>query len=412
MPVKLNGRTVDDIRKDFPLISNSKFVYLDNAATSQKPLAVIEALQRYYEGYNANPHRGVYEISERATVAYEGARAKVAAFIKAPDAASVVFTRNTTESVNLIAYAWAQAAMREGDEIVLTEMEHHSNMVPWQLLAKRKGVKLHYVAYNPETGKPRWETLPGLLNERTKLVAFAHVNNSLGTINPVQEVISAVRRGCGARVLVDGAQGAAHLPIDAGAWDCDFLVFSAHKMLGPMGVGVMYARREILENMDPFLGGGDMIREVWLDREAKWNDLPWKFEAGTPNVGGVVAFGVALDYLNEIGLSAVHEHELRLTQYVMERLKSIPGITQYGTKTAQERCGIVSFNIDNIHPHDAGTLLAREGIAVRVGHHCNMPLMRRLGLWGTTRASFYLYNTLEEIDVLLQAIPKVQKVFA
>ena len=408
----INGRSVADIRKDFPLIAGTTLAYLDNAATSQKPRSVIDALSGYYSAYNANPHRGVYPISEQATQAYEGARKKVATFLGAVDSASVIFTRNTTEAINLVAYTWGQANIREGDEIVTTEMEHHSNMVPWQLLAKRKGAKVRYLPFDAATGGPAWSALPGLLSAKTKLVAFAHVSNSLGTINPVAEVVAMVRKHSAAKVLVDSAQGAPHLQVDVKGWDCDFLALSAHKMLGPMGVGVLFGKRELLEAMDPFLGGGDMIREVYIDRESKWNDLPWKFEAGTPNVGGVIALGAAIDYLDAIGVAAIHRHEQALTQHALDRLKRMKGITLYGTPDAKGRCGVVSFNIDGVHPHDAGSLLAREDVAVRVGHHCNMPLMKRLGLWGTTRASFYLYNTIEEVDRLLIAIPKIQKLFS
>ncbi|MBI2070528.1 MAG: cysteine desulfurase [Elusimicrobia bacterium] len=402
---------MDDIRRDFPLITQGKVVYLDNAATTQKPRAVIDALVEYYENYNANVHRGVYEISEKATDAYEAARKKIADFIGAKETASIIFTRNATEAVNLAAYAWGDANVNEGDEILLTEMEHHSNIVPWQLLAQRKKAVIRFVPYAPETGKPKWEDLPSLSSSKTRLIAFTHVSNSLGTINPVPELIAQIRRlAPGAKILIDGAQGVPHLPVNVAAWDCDFLVFSAHKMLGPTGIGVFYAKKDVLEGMGPFLGGGDMIKEVRLDG-AKWNDLPWKFEAGTPNIADAIAFGAALDYLNAIGLKAIHEHEVALTTHALQRLRAIEGVTCYGTKTAPERCGVVSFNLKGMHPHDTGTLLAREGVAVRVGHHCNMPLMRRLGIMGTTRASFYLYNTIEEIDALAAAIPKIQKVF-
>jgi cysteine desulfurase/selenocysteine lyase len=284
-------------------------------------------------------------------------------------------------------------------------------MVPWQELAKRRKAILRYVGFNPATGKPRWETLPKILSPRTKVVAFGHASNSLGTINPVAEVIAQVRKLTKAVVLVDAAQGVPHLSVDVSAWDCDFLIFSAYKMLGPTGLGILYGKKPLLEAMDPFNTGGDMIREVCLD-SSQWNDVPWKFEAGTPNIADVIAFGEAIRYLNKIGLPAIREHELQLTRCAMEKLSKTPGVALYGTKTAEERSGIVSFNIEGIHTHDAGTLLARENVAVRVGHHCNMPLMCVLKVMGTTRASVYLYNTLEEIDRLAAAVPKVQQVFA
>ncbi|MBI4063979.1 MAG: cysteine desulfurase [Elusimicrobia bacterium] len=400
------------VRADFPLIAKNKVIYLDNAATTQKPKTVIQALTNFYENSNANIHRGVYRLSEEATEAYESIRKKVARFVGAQNgASSIVFTRNATEAVNLVAYAWGEKFINAGDEIILTEMEHHSNIVPWQLLTQRKKAKVKYVPYDPGTGKPQWEALSSLMTERTKLVAFTHVSNSLGTINPVQEVIRSIRKLGSPKILIDGAQGVPHLPAHVDDWGCDFLVFSAHKMLGPTGIGVLWAKKEILEAMEPFLGGGDMIKEVSLET-ARWNDVPWKFEAGTPNVADVIAFGPAIDYLEKIGLAAIGRHEQELTRYALGRLEQTPGITLYGTKTAEERCGVVSFNIQGVHPHDSGTLLARENIAVRVGHHCNMPLMKKLGIMGTTRASFYLYNTLEEVDALIRAIPKIQKIFS
>lgn len=411
MKVNPNGIRVEDIRRDFPLIQNSGIAYLDNAATTQKPRSVIEALTQVYEQTNANVHRGVYEISERATEAYEGVREKIARFIGISDPASIIFTRNATEAINLVAYAWGNSQVRSGDEILLGEMEHHSNIVPWQLLAGRHGAKIKYVPFDPATGKPRWSELKNLLTPRTRLVALAHVSNALGTINPVPELIQDIRRLSQARILVDAAQGAPHFKISVKEWDCDFLAFSAHKMLGPTGIGVLYAKKEILSGMEPFLGGGDMIREVTLEG-SKWNDLPWKFEAGTPNFADAIAFGAALDYLERVGFDYIWTHEQQLAAFAMERLAKIPGSTLYGTRTSAERCGIVSFNLQGIHAHDVGTLLAREKVAVRVGHHCNMPLMKQMGVMGTVRASFYIYNTLEEIETLVEAIPKVQKVFA
>jgi len=408
---QLTEKTAETIRRDFPLINQGKVIYLDNAATTQKPKVVIDAVVDFYENCNANIHRGVYPLSEQATAAYEGVRQKVADFIGAKSASSIVFTKNATEAINLVTCAWGESAIKEGDEIVLTEMEHHSNLVPWQILAQRKNAKLKFVTFNTETGKPNWEELPGLLTKKTKIVAFGHISNSLGTINPAQDIIKTIRAHSDAKVLIDGAQGVPHTTVDVALWDCDFLAFSAHKMLGPTGVGVLYAKEEILGAIGPFIGGGDMIKEVWLDY-SRYNDVPWKFEAGTPNIAGVTVFGTALDYLNEIGQSFIRKHELSLTAYALERLGTLPGITLYGTKSAEERCGIVSFNVEGVHSHDVGTLLARENIAVRVGHHCNMPLMRKLKVPGTVRASFYIYNTKDEIDALIEAVPKVQRVFA
>lgn len=409
--MKLDAKAVAKIRQDFPLFQKSDLAYLDNSAMTQKPQAVINALKDYYESYCANVHRGVYDIAEKATKAFEDARETVAHFIGAPDSASVIFTKNGSEGVNLVAYAWGDKFMREGDEILITEMEHHSNMVPWQELAKRRGAVLKHVRYNGATGKPRWEDLPKLLTPKTKIVAFGHVSNSLGTINPVKEIIAQVRKLSKAVVLVDSAQGVPHMKIDVKDLDCDFLIFSGYKMLGPTGVGVLYGKKALLEDMNPFNSGGDMIRDVCLE-SAEWNDVPWKFEAGTSNIADVIALAAAVKYLEGIGMDAIREHELELTRYAMEKLSKIPGIEIYGTKTAEERGGIISFGIEGVHTHDVGTLLARERVAVRVGHHCNMPLMCALKVNGTTRASFYLYNTEQEIDRLAAAIPKVQKIFA
>lgn len=398
-------------RKDFPLIAHSALAYLDNAATTQKPFSVIAAERDYYETYNANVHRGVYDISERATQAYEGVRIKVAQFIGADNPLGVIYTRNTTEAINLVARAWGAKHLAAGDEIVITEMEHHSNIVPWQMMAKETGAIIKYVPFSTATASPHWEELPRLLGSKTKLVAFNHVNNSLGTINPVAEIIAAIKKLSGAKILIDGAQGVPHLHVNVQEWDCDFLAFSAHKMLGPTGIGVLYAKEGILKTMDPFLGGGDMIKEVSMERST-WNDIPWRFEAGTPNIAGVVAFGAALDYLNTIGIQAIHEHEFLLTKLALELLGAMDGVTLYGTKNAEGRCGVVSFNVNGVHPHDTGTLLAREDIAIRVGHHCNMPIMRRYGIMGTARASFYLYNTIAEVERLAAALPKIQRLFA
>ncbi len=400
------------IRQDFPILERKVYgkplVYLDNAATSQKPRQVIEALVKYYETYNANIHRAVHCLGEEATAAYEEARAKVAAFINAPSPECIVFTRNTTESINLVAYTWGRTNIREGDEILLTEMEHHSNLVPWQRLAAEKGATVRYIGLT-EQQTLALNGLENLFDARTKLAAMPHVSNSLGTINPVEKIGREARRN-GSVFLVDGAQAAPHLPVDVQAIGCDFDAFSAHKMLGPTGIVVLYGRRELLEEMEPFLGGGEMIRKVTFEG-ATWNDLPWKFEAGTPNIADAIAFGAAIDYLNGLGMENVRAHETEITQYALEQLRRLDGVVLYGPPEASERGGVVSFNLADLHPHDVGTVLDRHGVAIRAGHHCTQPLMRRLGVSGTARASFYVYNTLQEVDVLVQAVKDARHFF-
>jgi cysteine desulfurase/selenocysteine lyase len=400
------------IRKDFPILERKvhgkPLVYFDNAATSQKPRQVIDALVRYYEEYNANIHRAVHTLGEEATAAYEATREKVAKFINAPSSECIVFTRNTTEAINLVAYTWANANIREGDEILLTEMEHHSNLVPWQRLAAEKGATVRYI---PLTGQQTLalDGLETLFEANTKLVAMPHVSNSLGTINPVERIAREARQR-GVVFLVDGAQGAPHLPVDVQAIGADFYAFSSHKMLGPTGVGVLYARRELLEEMDPFLGGGEMIRKVTFEG-ATWNDLPWKFEAGTPNIADVIAFGAAIDYLAEVGMENVRQHEIEMTSYALDRLHQLNDITFYGPDDPAQRGGVVSFNFGEIHPHDIGQVLDQYGVAIRAGHHCTQPLMRSLGVSGTARASFYIYNTPEEVDVMVEALKAARDIF-
>lgn len=400
------------VREDFPILSRRVYgkplVYLDNAATSQKPRSVIDALVQYYEGYNANIHRAVHCLGEEATEAYEQARAKVAAFINAPSPDCIIFTRNTTEAINLVAYTWGRANVREGDEILLTQMEHHSNLIPWQRLAAEKGADVRYIGL---TGHQTLalDGMEGLLAARTRLVAMTHVSNSLGTINPVEKIAAAARRN-GSLFLVDGAQSAPHLKVDVQAIGCDFYAFSSHKMLGPTGVGVLYGRKDVLEAMEPFLSGGEMIRRVTFEG-ATWNDLPWKFEAGTPNIADVIAFGAAIDYLEGVGMDAVRAHEIELTGYALEQLGKLDDITIYGPPDARDRGGVVSFNFGELHPHDVGTVLDRHGVAIRAGHHCTQPLMRQLGIAGTARASFYLYNTPEEVDVLVEALHSARTYF-
>jgi cysteine desulfurase/selenocysteine lyase len=410
--IQERGLEVETIRADFPILSrriNGKpLVYLDSAATSQKPASVIEAMDDYYRRYNANPHRGVYAISEEATAAYESARERVGAFINAPSAKEVVFTRNTTEAINLVRYSWGRANIKAGDRILLTEMEHHSNLVPWQLLAKEVGARLEFLCIDDD-GLLLLEQLERKL-DGVKLLAITHQSNTLGTINPIK-AITALARRAGAMVLIDGAQAVPHMPVDVQDLGVDFYAFSGHKMCGPTGIGVLWARRSLLESMPPFLGGGDMIKRVKLT-DASWNDLPWKFEAGTPSVAEGVGLGAAVDYLRRLGMDAVRAHERTILDYAMEKLQEVEGITIYGPKDPELHGGALSFTLPNIHPHDLATLIDREGIAVRAGHHCTQPLMDRLGVAATTRASFYIYNRPDEVDQLVSGIQKAQKVFA
>ena len=402
----------DKIRADFPILARKvhgkPLVYFDNAATTQKPRAVISALTDFYENHNANVHRGVHTLSDEATQMVEDSRLKVARFINAPKPECVIFTRNATESINLVAHAWGRKFLKAGDEILLTEMEHHSNLVPWQMLAQEKGVTLRFIPLTPE-GELDLKAAAGLVSSKTKLLAFTAMSNALGTINPVEKLI-ALAKAAGAKSLVDGAQWVPHLPTDVVQWDCDFLVFSAHKMLGPTGIGVLYGKPELLEGMDPFLGGGDMISKVALERST-YNVLPHKFEAGTPNIADAAAFGAAIDYLNAVGLPAIREHELALTKRALEIVKAEPRAVVYGPADASKRGGVVSFNVEGLHPHDVGTAFDLEGVAIRAGHHCCQPLMSKMKMGGTARASFYLYNTLSEVESLGAVLEKTVKFF-
>ena len=401
------------IRQDFPILGRQvhgkPLVYLDSAATSQKPKAVLDALLSYYTNSNANIHRGIHTLSEEATGLYERARQKVAHFIGAPKPDTVIFTRNTTESINLVAQAWGRKHIAGGDEILLTEMEHHSNLVPWQMLAQAQGATLRFIPIQPD-GRLDLGQLPQLLGPKTKLVSLTLMSNVLGTINPVKEILQAAHAK-GIPVLVDGAQGVPHLPMNVLELNCDFLAFSAHKMLGPTGVGVLYAKEALLEEMDPFLGGGDMIRDVWLDHSI-WNDIPWKFEAGTPNIADVVAFGAAIDYLEQIGMGEIRRHEEEIAALAFKKLGAIEGLTLHGPRDLRDRGAVLSFEVKGLHPHDLGQILDSEGVAIRAGHHCCKPLMRKMGVVATARASFYLYNTPEEVDALVQAIQKAKEVFS
>ena len=404
---------VAKIRKDFPILDRQvngvPLVYLDNAATSQKPRAVIQALSDYYERYNSNVHRGAHTLAIEATDAYEEARAKVARFINAPSPANIVFVRNTTEAINLVAHTWAVANVGAGDRIVVTEMEHHSNLVPWQHVARVSGAELKLIAMTSDYELDTSD-LDELLTPATKLVALTHMSNVLGTITPVAEVVAAAHR-VGALALVDAAQSVPHLPVDVQALDCDFMAFSGHKMLGPTGIGVLYAKDDVLEQMDPFLRGGEMVLEVTYE-DATWNQVPLKFEAGTPNIGDAIALGAAVDYLSALGLDNVREHEVALTRYAMERFAELEEVTTFGPSDLAVRGGVVSFYMSEIHPHDIGQVLDQLGIAIRAGHHCAMPLVRsRLNVPATARASFYLYNTEAEIDALIDGLNQVLRYF-
>ena len=400
------------IRSDFPILAREvhgkPLVYLDNAATSQKPRQVIEALVDYYEHYNANIHRGVHALAEESTERYEATRRKVARFIGADGPDTIIFTRNTTESINLVAYTWARRHLGAGDEILLTDMEHHSNLVPWQILAQEQGARLRFAEIRDD-GTLDLEQVRDLIGPRTKLVSMVHMSNVLGTINPVAEV-ARMAHASGALMLIDGAQSVPHMPVRVGELDCDFLAFSSHKMLGPTGVGVLWGRRELLESMPPFLGGGEMIEDV--SREVStYNVLPWKYEAGTPNIADVIAFGAAIDYLENVGMAAIREHERELAAYALESIGAQPDVTVYGPSDAARRGGVVAFNLGDIHAHDLATVLDYEGIAIRAGHHCCMVLAKKLDLAASARASFYLYNTEQEVDALVGALGQAREIF-
>jgi len=396
---------VTRIRQDFPIlhrkVHDKPLVYLDNAATTQKPHQVIDALVNYYSRYNANIHRGIHALAEEATAAYEEVRARTAGFIHAPSPRSIVFTRNATEAINLVANAWGRFRLKPGDEICLSEMEHHSNLVPWQLLAKATGARLSFIGITDD-GHLKLEEYAHKLTSKTKLVAVTQMSNVLGTINPIDRIITQAHQR-GALVVIDAAQSAPQLRLDVQQLDCDFLAFSSHKMLGPTGVGILYAREELLESMEPFLGGGEMISDVQLE-SATWNEIPWKYEAGTPNIADTIAFGKALDYLERLGFPNIRAHEQELASYAIKRLQELEDVVVYGPRDVQDRGGVVSFNLNGLHPHDVGTVLDHEGVAIRAGHHCAKPLMRRLGVAATARASFYVYNTVEEVDRLIEAI--------
>ncbi|AST06254.1 cysteine desulfurase [Anoxybacillus flavithermus] len=401
---------VKELRQLFPIldqqVDGKPLVYLDSAATSQKPLPVIEAIDNYYRQYNSNVHRGVHTLGTKATDAYEGAREKVRRFIGAASTEEIIFTRGTTTAINLVAASYGRANVREGDEIVITYMEHHSNIIPWQQVAKQTGATLKYIPLQPD-GTIRLEDVEQTVTPNTKIVAVMHVSNVLGTINPVKEIARIAHKN-GAVVVVDGAQSTPHMKVDVQDIDCDFYAFSGHKMCGPTGIGVLYGKKRLLEQMEPVEFGGEMIDFVGL-YESTWKELPWKFEGGTPIIAGAIGLGAAIDFLEQIGLDHIAEHEHRLAQYALEQLATIDGLTIYGPK---ERAGLVTFNIDGVHPHDVATVLDAEGIAVRAGHHCAQPLMKWLNVTATARASFYLYNTEEEIDALVSALKKTKEYFS
>lgn len=399
------------IRQQFPIfgkkIKDKELIYLDSAATTQKPISVIEAVNEFYRYQYANVHRGAYTLSDEATYKYETARLEVARFINAEMTESVIFTRNATEGINLVASSWGRSNLKTGDEILLTMMEHHSNLIPWQIIAKEKGAKLKFIGLTPD-GRLDLSNINTLISDRTKFVSLVHISNSLGTINPIEEIIKIAHQN-NIPVLIDATQSVPHMSVDVQKLDCDFLVFSGHKMCGPTGIGVLYGKSDLLDNMPPYMGGGEMINEVQLE----WSDyrnLPWKFEAGTPHIAGAIGLAAAVDFLKSLGMADIRSHEQSLVQYAVEGLQNIDDVQIYGP--LKERGGLVAFNIKGVHPHDVSTILDQEGIAIRAGHHCTQPVMRWLDVAATVRASFYVYNLKSDIDMLLEGIKKVKEVFA
>ena len=407
-------KSFSDVRSDFPILSrtvrdNKPLIYLDNASTTQKPNQVIDAITKYYKGYNANIHRAVYALAEEATESYESARDKITKFVNVRDRQEMIFVRGTTEAINLVAYAWGRANVKPGDIIVTTEYEHHSNIVPWQLLVQEKSAQLKYIRTD-DFGELILDDLDEYLSTgRVKLVAFSLMSNVLGTISPTKRIIEKCR-SAGVLTLIDGAQAVPHMPVDIQSLGCDFFAFSGHKMLGPTGIGILWVRKSILDAMTPFHGGGDMIREVHK-YETTWNDLPYKFEAGTPNIADVIGLGAAIDYLNNIGMEDIRNHEIDLTQYLINQLGDVTGLHIYGTRDISKRGGVVSFNFADVHPHDVAQIMDEEGIAIRSGHHCAQVLMERLNVSATSRASVYIYNTCDEIDALVNSLNKVSRLF-
>lgn len=400
------------IRKDFPIlktkVNNHSLIYLDNAATSQKPKAVIDSLVEFYEGYNSNVHRGVHTLSVKATDEFEKSRIKVKEFINAKNDSEIIFTRNASESLNVIAYSWGRENIKSGDEIFITPFEHHSNIVPWQELCKSNKANLRYIPLN-DSGDIDLNKFKSMLSSKTKLVAVTHMSNVLGTLLPVKEIID-LSKTTPAVTVIDACQSVPHMPVNVEDLDCDFLCFSGHKMLGPTGIGILYGKLDILNKMNPFLYGGDMISEVTYE-DAKWNELPYKFEAGTPNIADSIALGVACDYLKKIGMENVWNHELEMGEYILEKFKSLDNFEILGNKSKEKRGGVVSFSHKTIHPHDIGSGLDRFGIAIRTGHHCAMPLVRSYGIVAASRASAYIYNTKDEIDIFVDRLLEVEEYF-
>ena len=412
--IQANTYSLEEIRNDFPVLNrrvrdDKKLVYLDNAATTQKPNQVIDAITDYYQNHNSNIHRAVHALAEESTEAFEVTRDKIAKFLNIQNREEIIFVKGTTEAINLVAYSWGRDNVQKGDIVVTTEYEHHSNIVPWQLLTQETGAELKYIDID-DNGELMLEQLDEYLaTGKVKLVAISHVSNVLGTITDVQKVIKKCKNA-GAKILVDGAQAVPHMKVDIASLGCDFYAFSAHKMLGPTGVGVLWARKELLENMRPFQGGGDMIREVHK-YETTWNDLPYKFEAGTPNVADVICFSAAIDYLVNIGIDNVRNHEIELTKYALEKMSKVKGLTIYGPKDPQKASGVISFNFNDVHPHDVATIIDKNGVAIRSGHHCAQVLMEKLNVAATNRASFYIYTTKEEVDTLINSLDQVAEVF-
>ncbi|MBI5697970.1 MAG: cysteine desulfurase [Thaumarchaeota archaeon] len=406
--------SVEQIRKDFPILqrkvrNNKTLVYLDNAATTQKPIQVINAITDFYTNHNSNIHRAVHALAEEATEAYEMTRDKIAQFLNIKDRQEIVFVRGTTEAINLVAYAWGRQNIQEGDIIVTTEYEHHSNIVPWQLLTQEKKGRLEYIGIDDNGELILSQLDQYLATGKVKLVAVSQMSNVLGTITDVDAIVEKCKKA-GVRVLIDGAQSVPHMKVDLSTLGCDFFAFSGHKMLGPTGVGVLWEKKELLEQMAPFHGGGDMIREVHK-YETTWNDLPYKFEAGTPNIADVIGFAAAIDYLNNLGMDYVRAHEVEITKYALDKLSKINGIKLYGTPDISKRGGVISFNFADIHPHDLATIIDEDGIAIRSGHHCAQVLMEKLDIAATSRASFYIYNTKEEVDVLINSLARAARLF-
>ncbi|MDC1136779.1 cysteine desulfurase [Nitrosopumilus sp.] len=404
----------ENLRNDFPILKrtvrdNKRLVYLDNASTTQKPNQVIDAITDYYQNHNANIHRAVYALAEESTEAYEAARDKIANFVNVKNRQELIFVRGTTEAINLVAYAWGRPHINEGDIIVTTEYEHHSNIVPWQLLTQEKRAKLEYIGMNDD-GELNLDDLDKYLaTGKVKLVTFSLMSNVLGTITDAEKIIAKCK-AAGVLTLIDGAQAVPHMKVDLDTLGCDFFAFSGHKMLAPTGIGILWVRKSVLQTMSPFHGGGDMIREVHK-YETTWNDLPYKFEAGTPNIADVIGFGAAIDYLTKIGMDNVRQHEIELTTYAMEKFTKIPGLQIYGTKDITKRGGVISFNFADVHPHDVADIIDKEGISLRSGHHCAQVLMERLNVAATSRASFYIYNTKKDVDALIDSLNIVAKVF-